>query len=190
MATPKRPTIPLVTGVGSGATALAAFDAALRAAGVANFNLIRLSSVIPPHTEVDADGRSPLPTGGWGDRLYCVYAEQRASTPGEQAWAGIGWVQRRDGAGGLFVEHEGGSEEFVRKVIRASLTDLVAGRPELFGPPQHVVVGATWSRNSTGSTGRRSSRCAPWPPPGRCSPPRSSPALRTGRCGIARGRGR
>jgi arginine decarboxylase len=52
-------------------------------------------------------------------------------------------VQRRDGAGGLFVEHEGGSEEFVRKVIRASLTDLVAGRPELFGQPQQVVVGAT-----------------------------------------------
>jgi arginine decarboxylase len=143
MTSPMPPTIPLVTGVGSGATALAAFDAALRGAGVANFNLIRLSSVIPPHTDVDADGCSPLPAGGWGDRLYCVYAEQRASTPGEQAWAGIGWVQRRDGAGGLFVEHEGGSEEFVRKVIRASLTDLVAGRPELFGPPQQVVVGAT-----------------------------------------------
>jgi arginine decarboxylase len=143
MTSPTPPTIPLVTGIGSGATALAAFDSALRAAGVANFNLIRLSSVIPPHTDVDADGRSPLPAGGWGDRLYCVYAEQRASTPGEQAWAGIGWVQRHDGAGGLFVEHAGGSEEFVRKVIRASLTDLVAGRPELFGPPQQVVVGAT-----------------------------------------------
>ena len=34
--------------IGRGSTELAAFDAALVGAGVANFNLIRLSSVIPP----------------------------------------------------------------------------------------------------------------------------------------------
>ena len=41
-------TIVLSTGLGVGPTALAAFDAALLDAGVANYNLICLSSVIPP----------------------------------------------------------------------------------------------------------------------------------------------
>ncbi|SDP22032.1 arginine decarboxylase [Klenkia soli] len=137
------PTIPVVTGTGTGSTELSAFDAALRDAGVANFNLVRLSSVVPPHTVVDTTGATPIPDGAWGDRLYCVYAEQRASVPGEQAWAGVGWVQRVDGAGGLFVEHEGDSEEIVTKLIDLSLADLVAGRPEEFGPVQQVRTGVT-----------------------------------------------
>ncbi|SDG89114.1 pyruvoyl-dependent arginine decarboxylase [Klenkia brasiliensis] len=136
-------TIPVVTGTGTGSTELSAFDAALRDAGVANFNLVRLSSVVPPRTSVDTEGTHPVPAGAWGDRLYCVYAEQRASVPGEQAWAGIGWVQRVDGEGGLFVEHEGDSEEIVAKLIDLSLADLVAGRPESFGPVQQVRTGVT-----------------------------------------------
>ena len=143
MPAPVTATIPVVAGTGAGSTALSAFDAALRDAGVANYNLIRLSSVVPPFTGVDTTGATELPTGGWGDRLYCVYAEQRATTPGEQAWAGIGWVQRLDGAGGLFVEHEGESEELVAGLIESSLADLAAGRPEEFGPVQKVLTGTT-----------------------------------------------
>ncbi|HYH24152.1 MAG TPA: pyruvoyl-dependent arginine decarboxylase [Blastococcus sp.] len=141
MNSPAIHTIPIVTGIGTGSTALSAFDGALRDAGIANYNLIRLSSVVPAHTAVDATGTAPLPVGGWGDRLYCVYAEQRATAPGDQAWAGIGWVQRLDGAGGLFVEHEGDSEQFVADAIEASLADLAARRPETFGPAQKVLTG-------------------------------------------------
>jgi arginine decarboxylase len=135
--------LPVATGTGIGSTALSAFDAALRDAGVANFNLVRLSSVIPPDTVVDTSGRTPIPAGGWGDRLYCVYAEQHADLPGVQAWAGIGWVQRRDGKGGLFVEHEGPTETFLTTAIESSLADLVAGRPEEFGEPHMVINGVT-----------------------------------------------
>ena len=39
-------------GAGTGPTRMAAFDAALHAAGVADFNLLRLSSVIPPSAVV------------------------------------------------------------------------------------------------------------------------------------------
>ena len=135
--------LPVATGTGIGSTSLSAFDAALRDAGVANFNLVRLSSVIPPGTDVDTTGRTPIPQGGWGDRLYCVYAEQHAELPGVEAWAGIGWVQRRDGQGGLFVEHEGPTETFLNNAIESSLADLVAGRPEEFGPVHKVVHGVT-----------------------------------------------
>ena len=40
--------IKVVCGVGSGKTALSAFDSALKDAGVYNYNLITLSSIIPP----------------------------------------------------------------------------------------------------------------------------------------------
>ena len=42
------PDITIRTGSGQGHTKLSAFDHALLTAGVANFNLITLSSVIPP----------------------------------------------------------------------------------------------------------------------------------------------
>ena len=58
-------------------------------AGVANFNLIRLSSVIPPNCKVLEVERCPFAQeGGWGDRLYAVYAEQRTGVAGEQVWGG------------------------------------------------------------------------------------------------------
>jgi arginine decarboxylase len=135
--------LPVVAGTGTGSTSLAAFDAALRDVGVANFNLVRLSSVIPPRTHVDTTGRAPMPEGCWGDRLYCVYAAQHADRAGEEAWAGIGWVQRLDGGGGLFVEHEGPTEALLTSAIEASLADLVAGRPEEFGEVHTVVTGVT-----------------------------------------------
>ena len=70
----------LANAIGRGSTELAAFDAALVGAGVANFNLIRLSSVIPPNGEIVEVERCPFAQdGGWGDRLYAVYAEQRTS---------------------------------------------------------------------------------------------------------------
>ena len=134
--------IPVVRASGMGGTALAAFHAALVAANVGHYNLIRLSSIIPPRTSVDATGKAPMPEGEWGDRLYCVYAEQRASSPGEQAWAGIGWVQRLDGGGGFFVEHEGSSEELVDYAIDTSLRALVAGKEDRFSAPERVLNGA------------------------------------------------
>src|SRR5688572_9356011 len=108
-------------GSGEGQTPLSALDAALRACGVENFNLVRLSSVIPPEAEVwHVEGRDQL-RGEWGDRLYCVYAEQRATEPGAEAWAGIGWIYRTEpNSGGLFVEHEGPTREYVERSITQS----------------------------------------------------------------------
>jgi arginine decarboxylase len=134
--------IPVVRATGKGGTSLSAFHEALVAVGLGYYNLVRLSSVIPPRTSVDATGTAPIPVGQWGDRLYCVYAEQRATVPGEEAWAGIGWAQRHDGGGGLFVEHEGSGEEVVSRAIRTSLRDLVAGREDEFSAPEWVLNGA------------------------------------------------
>jgi arginine decarboxylase len=133
-------------GIGTGPTKLSAFDAALNDAGVANYNLLRLSSVVPPETTViPLDKRIPsehMP-GGWGDRLYVVMAEERVDTPNTEAWAGIGWVQDKKTRRGLFVEHEGQSEKTVRKDITQSLEALMATRNVDFGPINMKVVGRT-----------------------------------------------
>jgi arginine decarboxylase len=137
-------TIEIACGTGTGPNTLAAFDGALRATGIANFNLLRLSSVIPPGTDVlpVSDRVSPI-TGEWGDRLYVVMAESRVTEPGQEAWAGIGWVQDEASGKGLFVEHEGYEEDAVRTDILDSLDSLVRGRPgTTFGPPQFVLHGA------------------------------------------------
>lgn len=138
--------IHIATGLGSGPTTLSAFDAALNDAGVANYNLLRLSSVIPPETTiVQHDGTidPKLLPGGWGDRLYVVMAEQRVDKPNEEAWAGIGWVQDKGTNKGLFVEHEGYSKAAVERDIRQSLEALMATRNVDFGPIQMKLTGKT-----------------------------------------------
>lgn len=136
-------TIEVTSAVGAGATTLSAFDDALLRNGVGNFNLIRLSSVIPPGTDVVCQDTAPDIGGAWGDRLYVVMAEQRVNRPGREAWAGIGWVQHEESGRGLFVEHEGHSEEQLHQDLERSLTSLVAARPgTTFGPIQTKVTGA------------------------------------------------
>lgn len=142
--TEHRLTITLSTGSGCGPTALSAFDAALCAAGVGEYNLVRLSSVIPPHAELRQTGPEGQLTGRWGDRLFCVYASQIADQPGEEAWAGIGWVTKLDGSGaGLFVEHEGTTESGVLDDIHTSLGDMVARRGGAYTDPRMVMSSAT-----------------------------------------------
>ena len=119
--------ISLAGGEGCGPTKLAAFDAALRNVGVANYNLIRLSSVIPPHSVLRVAPRL-TPPGQWGDRLYVVAAEWRTDEPGTEAWAGIGWIQDPVLGRGLFVEHEGGSEAQLKADIESSLSAMREGR--------------------------------------------------------------
>ena len=133
--------ISITTGRGTGNTELSAFDAALHSAGVANYNLIRLSSVIPIGTVIEINQLDGNARDEFGYRLYLVYAEQRQSQPGMQAWAGIGWVQTEDGRG-LFVEHEGSSEKEVRGLIKNSLTDMVKYRKDYkFGEINYSVCG-------------------------------------------------
>lgn len=133
--------IQVTDGVGVGPTELSAFDQALVKAGVANYNLIYLSSVLPPASEVEITNEPQPLTGDWGDRLYVVMAQQRASQPGSEAWAGIGWIQDPVTNKGLLVEHEGHSEATVRSDITNSLQALADNRGMSFGAPQMHVSG-------------------------------------------------
>ncbi|HSW80064.1 MAG TPA: pyruvoyl-dependent arginine decarboxylase [Candidatus Saccharimonadales bacterium] len=115
--------IEVVAGTGVGPTKLAAFDAAEMKIGVADCNLVRLSSVIPPGSDVVSLDGPTTKNPQWGDRLTCIYADMRTSVQGKEAWAGIGWVMLDDGKG-LFCEHEEESREAVENSIHDSLINF------------------------------------------------------------------
>src|SRR3990167_2832134 len=128
-------------GTGTGPTEISAFDQALVKANVANFNLIYLSSVLPPGSDVVNGGDTTPISGEWGDRLYLVMAQKRTIQRNQEVWAGIGWMQDPKTKKGLLVEHEGHSESEVRADIGNSLKALADNRQMKFGLIDMVVTG-------------------------------------------------
>jgi arginine decarboxylase len=127
-------------GTGEGPTPLAAFDKALLSAGVENYNLIRLSSVIPPDSEIER-ARFVSDEDEYGRRLFVVMAEQRATVPGDGAYAGLGWVQEPGDGRGLFVECEGPSHADVHDEIISTLDSMAESRRRDYGPVESEIAG-------------------------------------------------
>jgi arginine decarboxylase len=139
--------IKVTYGSGEGPTELAAFDRALFDAGVANYNLLKLSSVIPPNSTIKV-GKIDWNDKAHGDRLYVVLSEKVETKPGKEAWAGIGWVIAiNDSCKGLFVEHHGSSEKEVKELITKSLGSMVKYRKDEYGPVQMKVQGIKCKKN-------------------------------------------
>ncbi len=132
--------IRVVWGSGTGPTGTAAYDAALAEAGVHDYNLVTVSSVVPADPPVEAVGTAP-DLGPAGEQLTVVQA--RASVPpadggdgsgGHEvqsadaggaderapAVAAIGWARSTDGPG-VFYEAGGRDSERVRETIAAGL---------------------------------------------------------------------
>lgn len=132
--------IKIASGVASGPTPLAAFDAALRDAGVENYNLIPLSSVIPRSAVLER-GQFIAPPGEYGDRLYVVMARHETCVAGEEAWAGLGWTQEEETGRGLFVELHGTSRRCVEGAIESTLDSMKSARSYDYGKNEREVAG-------------------------------------------------
>jgi arginine decarboxylase len=132
----------ITKGVGHGPTAVGAFDAALLDAGVANYNLIPLSSVIPPGATLE---RKTFVSSSdeYGHRLYVVMARNEVHEVGQHAWAGIGWTQEETSGRGLFVELEGPSQAYVHHAIEATLEPMKCNRPYQYGANHTESIGVT-----------------------------------------------
>jgi arginine decarboxylase len=113
--------IRLVWGTATGPTELSAHDAALAEAGVADYNLVELSSVIPAEPTLEVVGEAP-DLGPIGGEVRVVQSQAVAAADASAA-AGIGWARRGDGAG-VFYEVAGTDAAAVREEIE---TGLVAG---------------------------------------------------------------
>lgn len=134
--------IVMARGLGSGPTPLAAFDAALLDAGVANYNLICLSSVIPPGSVIERR-RWHTPAAAWGQRLYCVLSQLREDRPGRVAHAGIGWVRDEATGAGLFVELHDDDRDRLDADLHATLASMQRGRGIDYGEVHTEIASAT-----------------------------------------------
>lgn len=135
--------IHIQTGGGEGETRLAAFDAALQDAGIHDYNLLELSSVIPTGAAVRR-GTFQRDVNEIGFRLYVVLAHTEVTEPGEERWAGLGWVQDRTDGHGLFVELTSDSEAALDHAITVTLGDMMRRRGGDFGPIERVLVCAAY----------------------------------------------
>mgnify|MGYP001559029932 FL=1 len=100
---------------------MSAFDDALFKAGVGNYNLIKLSSIIPVGAKIKKK-KIKSPSKEYGFKLYAVY-DYKIGTKNESAWAGLGWFQENDGRG-VFVEHNGTSKKEIEGLIKMSIQEL------------------------------------------------------------------
>ena len=118
--------IEIVWGKSEGLTRISAFDKALAQAGIHNFNLIYLSSVIPVGAVVREVGNYQS-RQGVGSLLYVVMASYGSNRPNTQISAGLGWVKTEEG--GLFFESKGEfTPEECEKEIETGLGEMMSMR--------------------------------------------------------------
>ena len=94
-------------GVGIAKEKLASFENALREARIAHLNLVKVSSIFPPHCHiVDIDtGLSRLEPG---EITHCVIAKEQSKEPGRRIVASIGLARpSENGRYGYLSEHHG-----------------------------------------------------------------------------------
>jgi len=94
-------------GVGKHRHNLQSFEAALRYAGIAHCNIVKVSSIFPPGCKIISKQRGVAKLQP-GQITYCVLAESRTNEPNRLACAGIGLAMPADGDRyGYIAEHHG-----------------------------------------------------------------------------------
>ena len=137
----KKRRIYITNGIGEGKTKISAFDKALAQAGVANYNLIYLSSVIPENSIVELK-KMKSKESEYGKRCYVVIARSDQNIPKKEAWAGLSWTQDKDGKG-LFAEHHSDSKKKLLSLIRNTLPEMKTRRNYKYGKINSSIVGIT-----------------------------------------------
>lgn len=121
----------LTWGKGEGPTKEAAFDKALWDAGISNYNLLKLSSIIPGNSEI-IEGKIDWNHRNVGHKLYVVLGEGSETGTGKDLWVGMGWVQAKDGTG--VIEYvSGNSEKEVLEHLERTLRSDASSRNKDFG---------------------------------------------------------
>ena len=120
--------IHIVWGEGEGRTEVSAFDKALAMAGIHNYNLIYLSSVIPPDSVIIESGKIENIAGAdVGDMLRVVISRNISTKRGSWISSGLGWVQAE--VGGIFIElsAESRAEDCKERIIEG-VEDMMSVR--------------------------------------------------------------
>lgn len=109
----------IVSGTGVGNTALTAFDAAVLNAGIGNFNLVKISSIVPPHCiREEAPPETFLKAGS---TVHCAFAHGTAKH-GDQpvsAAVGVALPERPDDIGVIMEIAIPSDEDEARRMVRS-----------------------------------------------------------------------
>jgi arginine decarboxylase len=105
----------LVSGASDGYTPLNAFDGALLQAGIGNTNIVKMSSIVPPHCQ----RISPIPLPP-GSLVPAAYASITSDVPGEIISAGIAVALPEDeNQNGLIMEYSAkGDRRKIEEIVR------------------------------------------------------------------------
>jgi arginine decarboxylase len=116
----------LVSGASDGYTPLNAFDAALLQAGIGNTNIVKMSSIVPPHCQrVSAISLPP------GALVPAAYASITSDVPGEIISAGVAIALPEDeNQNGLIMEYSGKGE---RRKIEETVRNMAVEGMKLRG---------------------------------------------------------
>lgn len=138
-----------MSGTGSGSHQLTAFDAALGNAGISDFNLIKVTSIIPPGIKVCSLAPGACVRGN-GLMVPTIYEYASTAVEGQTVAAAIGIGLARDlGQPGLGFTHSGPMDA---KAATEIVTDMVregmAARDR--GADYEVVVGTPQCTGSKG----------------------------------------
>lgn len=113
---------------------LNAFDLALMNAGIAEQNLVAVSSVLPPGVRHVPYRELPM-----GAVTHCVLAQIRGRG-GDRISSGIGYAFREDGVGGYVAEgHMFGSEVALATELETKVREMGRMRGVALGPPTVVT---------------------------------------------------
>ncbi len=117
----------IVRGTGEGSTSLSAFDDALHNAGIGNFNLIELSSIIPKNAIIELKEKYDKPYE-IGHIQPVVLSHTESNEKSLEISAGLGWALAS--RGGVFIEISGCfSEKKCLQDINTTLNDMMDRRP-------------------------------------------------------------
>ena len=105
----------LASGVSEGFTPLNAFDGALLQAGIGNTNIVKMSSIVPPHCKLVAP--IALPPGA---HVPAAYAAITSDVPGEIIAAGVAIALPEDeDQNGLIMEYSAkGERHKIEEMVR------------------------------------------------------------------------
>ena len=105
----------LASGASDGYTPLNAFDGALLQAGIGNTNIVKMSSIVPPHCKLVAP--IPLPPGAL---VPAAYAALTSDVPGEIISAGVAVALPEDeNQNGLIMEYSAkGEQRKIEEIVR------------------------------------------------------------------------
>jgi arginine decarboxylase len=105
----------LVSGASDGFTPLNAFDGALLQAGIGNTNIVRMSSIVPPHCQRISP--IPLPPGAL---VPAAYASITSNVPGEIISAGVAVALPEDeNQNGLIMEYSAKGDQLkIEEMVR------------------------------------------------------------------------